>query len=180
MRILEYFSNYAILIFLLIIMIVGIKEKKNLFDLFVSGANEGLKIIVKMFPTLLGLMVAVSMLSNSKVLEAISRILTPILINIGIDSEIIPLIMLRPISGSTTMAIANQIMTNYGVDSKAGLIASTIMGATETTIFVGNEKWTESGDNSTTPRFNVSATKSIPYAAGFVLLLFEASVEKYF
>ena len=136
MRILEYFSNYAILIFLLIIMIVGIKEKKNLFDLFVSGANEGLKIIIKMFPTLLGLMVAVSMLSNSKVLEAISRILTPILINIGIDSELIPLIMLRPISGSTTMAIANQIMTNYGVDSKVGLISSTIMGATETTIFV--------------------------------------------
>lgn len=136
MKILEYFSNYAILIFLLIIMIIGIKENKNLFDLFVNGASQGLKLIVKMFPTLLGLMVAVSMLSNSKVLEAISRILTPILINIGIDSEIIPLIMLRPISGSTTTAIANQIMTNYGADSKFGLIASTIMGSTETTIFV--------------------------------------------
>ena len=136
MKIIEYFSNYAILIFLLIIMIVGIKEKKNIFDLFIEGAKEGGKIILKMFPTLLGLMVAVSMLSNSKVLEAISRIVSPILINIGIDSELVPLVMLRPISGSTTTAIATEIMTKYGADGKLGLIASTIMGATETTIFV--------------------------------------------
>ena len=136
MKIIEYFSNYAILIFLLIIMIVGIKEKKNIFDLFIEGAKEGGSIILKMFPTLLGLMVAVSMLSNSKVLETISRIVSPILINIGIDSELVPLVMLRPISGSTTTAIATEIMTKYGADGKPGLIASTIMGATETTIFV--------------------------------------------
>ena len=136
MKIIEYFSNYAILIFLLIIMIVGIKEKKNIFDLFTEGAKEGGKIVLKMFPTLLGLMVAVSMLSNSKVLEAISRIVSPILINIGIDSELVPLVMLRPISGSTTTAIATEIMTKFGTDGKLGLIASTIMGATETTIFV--------------------------------------------
>ena len=136
MRIIEYFSNYAILIFLLITIMVGLKEKKNIFDLFIKGAEEGGKIAIKLFPTFLGLMVAVSMLSNSKVLEAITNILSPIFKVIGVNEQLTPLIVLRPISGSTTMAIANELMTKFGPDGEIGLIASTIMGATETTIFV--------------------------------------------
>ncbi|MGN1298601.1 MAG: nucleoside recognition domain-containing protein [Candidatus Scatovivens sp.] len=136
MKILEYFSNYAILIFLLITIIIGLKEKKNIFDLFIKGAEEGAKIALKLFPTLLGLMVAVSMLSNSKVLESLTNILSPIFKIIGINPELTPLIVLRPISGSTTTAIATELMKKFGPDGEIGLIASTIMGATETTIFV--------------------------------------------
>ncbi len=136
MKVLEYISNYAILIFLLITIIVGLKENKNIFDLFTEGAQEGAKIVIKLFPTFLALMVAVSMLSNSKILEAISNVLNPVFKNIGINPNLTPLIILRPISGSTTMAIAKELMEKYGTDGKIGLITSTIMGATETTIFV--------------------------------------------
>ena len=136
MKIIEYFSNYAILIFILITIIVGLKEKKNIFELFIKGAEEGGEIAIKLFPTFLGLMVAVSMLSNSKVLEAITNILSPIFRWVGINEHLIPLIVLRPISGSTTMAITTELITKFGPDGEIGLIASTIMGATETTIFV--------------------------------------------
>lgn len=136
MKIIEYFSNYAILTFVLITIIIGLKEKKNIFDLFIEGAEEGGKIALKLFPTLLGLMVSVSMLSNSKVLDALTNILSPIFKLIGINPELTPLIVLRPISGSTTTAIATELMTKFGPDGEIGLIASTIMGATETTIFV--------------------------------------------
>ena len=136
MKIIEYFSNYAILIFVLITIIIGLKEKQNIFELFIKGVEEGGKIAIKLFPTFLGLMVAVSMLSNSKVLEAITNILSPIFRCVGINENLIPLIALRPISGSTTMAIATELITKFGPDGEIGLIASTIVGATETTIFV--------------------------------------------
>ena len=98
--------------------------------------EEMMHLCRKLFPTLLGLMVAVSMLSNSKVLEAITNVLSPIFSLIGINAQLTPLIVLRPISGSTTTAIATELMTKFGPDGEIGLIASTIMGATETTIFV--------------------------------------------
>ena len=136
MKILEYFSNYAILIFVLITIITGLKEKKNIFDIFTQGAKEGEKLALNLFPTFLGLMVAVSMLSNSKVLDALTNIFGPVFKIIGINSNLTSLILLRPISGSTTTALATELMTKFGPDSEIGLIASTIMGATETTIFV--------------------------------------------
>lgn len=89
-----------------------------------------------LFPTLLALLVAVGMLSSSGVIDVLSRFLYPVFKLLNISKELIPLVLLRPISGSTTVAVATDIMKNCGVDSNIGLIASTIMGSTETTIYV--------------------------------------------
>ena len=89
-----------------------------------------------LFPTLLALLVAVGMLSSSGVIDILGKLLYPLFKMINISKELIPLVLLRPISGSTTTAIATDIMRNCGVDSNIGLIASTIMGSTETTIYV--------------------------------------------
>ena len=120
---------------ILLIIIFGMQERKNVFDLFLEGAKEGIKIILNILPTLVGLFVAIGALRSSGILDYINYIVNPILNILYFPSELMPLALLRPISGSSSIAIATDIMKNYGVDSKLGNIASTIMGSTETTIY---------------------------------------------
>lgn len=135
MRILNYLSIVAVPSVILIILLYGIFERKNVFDIFLKGANDGIKIVLKIFPTLVGIFLAIGALSSSGILDFIIKLLSPILLFLKIPLEIMPLAILRPISGSGSIAIATQIMQKFGVDSFIGLIVATIMGSTETTLY---------------------------------------------
>ena len=135
MNFIQFLSSSAIPIIIAIIVIYGLLEKNKVYDTFVEGAKEGIEIVVKLFPTLLGLFIAIGTLRSSGVLDCIIQFISPITSILHIPSEIMPLAILRPISGSASTAVATDIMTNFGVDSKIGLIASTIMGSTETTFY---------------------------------------------
>ena len=135
MQFISFVSNLAMPLIILIIVIYGVIEKSNVFDDFLEGAKEGLEIVLGIFPTLIGLFVAIGALRASGIIDIIIHFLTPILNIIHFPSEIMPLAMIRPISGSGSIAIATDIMKNYGVDSNLGIIASTIMGSTETTLY---------------------------------------------
>ncbi len=135
MTAINYLSNLAIPFTILIILTYGLIEKNKVFDTFLDGAKEGIEIVVKIFPTLIGLFVAIGALRYSGILDFIIKLICPIISFLGIPTEIMPLAILRPISGSASIAIGSDIMTQYGVDSKLGLIASTIMGSTETTLY---------------------------------------------
>lgn len=135
MNFINYISNIAVPFTILIIICYGLIEKNKVFDTFLDGAKEGTKIIYNIFPTLLGLFLSINVLRESGIIDAIINFLKPILILLKIPPEILPLALLRPISGSASMAVATDIMTNYGIDSSIGLIASTIMGSTETTLY---------------------------------------------
>ena len=138
MKVISFFSNTAILIFLFITITIGLLEKKNVISLFFNGVVEGEKIVIELFPTLLALIIAVGMLNQSGVIHLISNMISPIFNFFRIEKALTPLILLRPISASTTTAIATTLMKQYGTDSKIGLIASCIMGSTETTIYVAS------------------------------------------
>ena len=135
MKLVNFLSNLAMPIVILGIVAFGLKEKVKVFDTFLEGAKEGVEITLSLFPTLVGLFVAIGTLRSSGVLDIIINFLTPILNIIHFPSEIMPLAMLRPISGSSSIAVATDIMKKYGVDSNIGIIASTIMGSTETTLY---------------------------------------------
>ncbi len=135
MKIVNFISNLAMPIIILTIVLYGLKDKNKVFDTFLEGAKEGMGITISIFPTLIGLFVAIGALRSSGILEKIIYIISPMLKFINFPSELMPLAMLRPISGSSSIAIATDIMKNYGVDSKLGLMASTIMGSTETTLY---------------------------------------------
>lgn len=135
MNFINYISSAAIPIIIAVIIIYGLIEKNKVYDTFVEGAKEGLEIVLKLFPTLLGIFVAVGALRSSGVLDFIINLISPITNVFNIPSEIMPLALVRPISGSASTAVATDIMTKFGVDSKIGLIASTIMGSTETTFY---------------------------------------------
>ena len=135
MNFINYISIVAVPIVILIILLYGFFEKKDVFDLFLKGAKNGFNTTIKIFPTLIGIFLAIGALSSSGILDFIIKILAPVLSIFKIPTEIVPLAILRPISGSGSMAIATDIMSKYGVDSFIGLIAATIMGSTETTLY---------------------------------------------
>lgn len=135
MKIINYISSAAIPVTILIIIVYGLLEKNKVYDTFIEGAKEGIEIVFNIFPTLIGIFVAIGALRSSGILELIIKFISPITNLFNIPSQIMPLALIRPISGSASMAVATDIMTKYGVDSKIGLIASTIMGSTETTLY---------------------------------------------
>ena len=135
MNIINYLSTIAIPMIILLIILFGIFEKNKVYDIFLEGAKDGMKIIYNIFPTLIGLFVAVGMLRTSGLLDFAINIISPVLQIVRIPKEIMPLAILRPISGSAALAVASDIINNYGVDSKIGRIASVIMGSTETTLY---------------------------------------------
>lgn len=133
--IINYISNSAVPVVITLIILYGIKEKTKVFDNFLAGAKEGIEIVFKMFPTLVGIFLAVGLLRSSGVIDLIVKIISSITNLLEIPSQIMPLAILRPISGSASMAVAVDIMQNYGVDTLIGIITSTIMGSTETTFY---------------------------------------------
>ena len=135
MKIINYISIIAMPSILLVIIANSFIEKNKIYDIFFEGVKEGVKIVYNIFPTLLGLFVAVGAFRNSGLIDLTINLISPIIERFSIPKEIMPLAILRPVSGSVSMAIATDIISNNGVDSKIGKIASVIMGSTETTLY---------------------------------------------
>lgn len=135
MQIINSVSVMAVPLTILAIVLYAIKEKTKIFDNFMEGAKEGMEIVISLFPTLLGLFVAIGVLRTSGILDLIINVISPLIKLLNVPVEIMPLALLRPISGSAAMAIAIDMMNQYGVDSLLGKIISTIMGSTETTLY---------------------------------------------
>lgn len=135
MKIINYISTISIPLIISIILIVGVREKKKVYDIFIEGVKEGIEIVIKLFPTLLAIFIAVGMLRYSGIFDGITYLLEGVTNKINFPIEILPLACLRPISGSASMAVATDLMKTYGVDSTIGRITSTIMGSTETTFY---------------------------------------------
>lgn len=115
----------------LLIIGYGLYKKMNIYDLFVDGAKESFSIILTLFPTLLGMVLCINILVGSGLFDYLFNIIK---INI-VPVDIIPLMLLRPVSGSSTLAILSNILSKFGPDSYVGVLASTMMGSTDTTVY---------------------------------------------
>lgn len=135
MNIINYISTIAVPMVILLIIVYGVMEKNKVYDTFLEGAKEGLQVVINIFPTLIGIFLAVGALRTSGIIDLIINTIKPAIEFLKIPAQIMPLALLRPISGSASMAVATDIISKYGVDSTIGLIASTIMGSTETTFY---------------------------------------------
>lgn len=129
-------SKIIIPLFVLLIIFFGVKKKVNVYDSFLSGAKEGLVMVFHIAPTIIAMVFAVNIFLDSKFLEGILGFLEPFLNNTNIPMDIIPMALLRPISGTASLAIMNDIFINFGPDSFVGRLASTLQGCTDTTIYV--------------------------------------------
>ncbi|MBQ7953648.1 MAG: spore maturation protein [Clostridia bacterium] len=120
---------------IVLILANGIIKKAPLFDLFTDGAKNGFSTSIKILPSLVGLIVAVSMLRASGFFEVTCDLLSPILDKLGFPPELVPMALIRPVSGSAALATVQNIITTYGADSFIGRCAAVMMGSSETTFY---------------------------------------------
>ena len=132
---LNYFIGWIIPMLILVILVVGLKEKKDIFKLFTEGALDGLKTVYNIFPYIIAITIAIGLLKCTGALEILLTPLKPFLIKSGIPEDIVPLCILRPLSGGASMSVVMDILKTSGPDSISGILASIIMGATETTLY---------------------------------------------
>ncbi|MBQ7504935.1 MAG: spore maturation protein [Ruminococcus sp.] len=122
-------------LFIAVVAVFGLIKKVPLFDAFVAGAKDGIRILVKIAPTIVGLIVAVDMLKASGFTDMICQTVTPLADWLGFPKEIVPMVLLRPISGGGSTALLTNIYKDFGPDSFAGKVASVLAGSTETTFY---------------------------------------------
>lgn len=128
-------TEFIIPVIILIILVSGFYNEVKIYDCFIDGAKEGMQTIIKILPHLVGLMVAIGALRESGALELLAHGLNPILSVIRLPPEVVPLALMRPISGSASLAIVSDLVNNYGPDTFIGRVTSTMMGSTETTFY---------------------------------------------
>ncbi len=129
-------GEYIIPISVGLIIIFGLIRKVPVFDMFIQGAKNGIKSTVNIIPPMVALILSVTMMNASGALDIFSSFLKPLTNLIGFPSELLPLAILRPVSGSGSIAMLNNIFNTCGVDSFAGKLGSVMMGSTETTFYI--------------------------------------------
>ncbi len=129
-------SKLAIPLFVLLIIFYGVKKRINVYDSFLEGAKEGLVMVFHITPTIIAMVFAVNIFLDSGFIDGMLGFLKPLFDFINIPIDILPMALLRPISGTASLAIMNDIFANFGPDSFIGRLASTLQGCTDTTIYV--------------------------------------------
>lgn len=133
--VMEYLASTSVVFIMGIIILIGILKKQEVFLIFTAGALEGLKTTLKIAPAIIGLVMMINLLQSSGIFEAMEKLLLPVCSAVGFPVEVIPMALLRPISGSGSLAVLDNILTQNGADSFAGRVASVMMGSTETTFY---------------------------------------------
>ncbi len=133
---LDMFSNGLFLLFVVGIPIYGTWKKINVFDAFVEGAKDGFSTSISLIPYLVAMLVAIGMLRASGFFELLSIWLGPLLVRLGMPSELLPLALIRPFSGSASNGLMADLMHQFGGNSMIANMAGTMMGSTETTFYV--------------------------------------------
>jgi spore maturation protein SpmA len=108
----------------------------NVFESFVEGAKEGFQVALRIIPYLVGILVAIGMFRASGALDVFVSLLSPVTVPLGVPPEVVPLALLRPMSGSGSLGVMSEILTAHGPDSFLGYLASTMQGSTDTTFYI--------------------------------------------
>lgn len=135
MKLLLFLSNTIIPIMIFYIVGTGLIQKQNIYEQFIQGAEDGFKTVIKIMPTLVGLMVAVGILRASGLLDAVSGLIGSLIGQKIVPSEIIPVFVVRLFSNSAATGLVLDIFKKYGTDSMIGTIASIMMSSTETVFY---------------------------------------------
>lgn len=127
--------KYILPSFIFLIVALGLVRRLPVFDLFTQGAKNGAVTILKLVPSLVGLITAIGVLRASGALDILGNILQKPLSRIGMPEELLPLVVVRPMSGSGALAVVRDILQTCGPDSYAGRVACVMMGSSETVLY---------------------------------------------
>ena len=128
-------SAYVIPVLLASVAVYGMGRHVDVYSALTHGAEEGLTVLLRVAPALVGLLTAVSMFRVSGAMEWLSGLFAPVLELLGVPPETAPLMLVRPVSGSGALAVATDLMAAHGPDSYIGRVAVVMLGSTETTLY---------------------------------------------
>ena len=128
-------TELLIPLLLLFVSCYALHKKQDVYSLLLLGAQDGLRLLLSIVPALIILLTAVSMLRASGCLDLLTALLTPLCTHLGIPPEVVPLMLIRPISGSAALAVGADLMWEHGVDSLIGRTAAVMLGSSETTFY---------------------------------------------
>ena len=129
-------SQYAIPGFIVFIILLALYRNVDVYDVFTTGAMEGISVGVEILPSLIAMFMAISVFRSSGALDLLLGLLAAPLSKLGVPKEIIPLGLIRPLSGTGSLGLVADIINRFGPDSFIGKLASTMQGSTETTFYV--------------------------------------------
>lgn len=132
----QLISTWAIPVLLLMIPLLGFFKKVRVYETFVEGAKEGFNVAVRIIPFLVAILVAIGMLRASGAMDLFVKIMSPLTSLIGMPAEVLPVALMRPLSGSGSLGLVTELIKTHGPDSFIGRLASTMYGSTETTLYV--------------------------------------------
>lgn len=136
MSILNALSLWAVPAMLALIPLWGAIRKVKVYDTFIEGAEEGLQIAVKIIPFLIGMLMALSIFRASGAMEMLARSMEPVTAALGFPSEVLPLMIVRPLSGAGALGVTADLLKTHTPDSYIGRLASIMQGSTDTTFYV--------------------------------------------
>lgn len=128
-------TSWVIPVLLTSVMVCGLLRRVDVYGTLTQGAEEGLSVLLRITPALVGLLTAISMFRASGALDWLAGLFAPLLEQLGIPPETMPLLLVRPLSGSGALAVTSDLMATYGPDSYIGRVAAVMMGSTETTFY---------------------------------------------
>lgn len=128
--------NFIIPIIVLFIIIYGLIKKVEIYDAFLEGVLEGLKMILNIFPTIFAMSLSINVLLSSNIIHNLTNYIEPFLTTIGFPKELLSISIMRPISGSSSLILLDNILSTNGPDSFVGRVASVLQGSTDTTIYI--------------------------------------------
>lgn len=132
----QLIANLLIPLITIILIVYGIYKKVDIYNSFINGISEGLKMSLSIFPTIMAMVIAINLLINSNILLDLTKYLSGFFSLIGFPTEILPIAILRPISSSASLVVMNDILKIHGPDSYLGYVASIVQGSTDTTIYI--------------------------------------------
>ena len=128
-------SELIVPVLLCAVGVYGAHRRVDVYGALTKGAEEGLTVLLRVLPSLVGLLTAVYMFRASGAMDWLGRLLAPVLTALGIPPECAPLLLIRPISGSGALALGSELMERCGVESYAGRVAAVMLGSSETTFY---------------------------------------------
>lgn len=134
-EILKILSVAIIPVIMSIILLHGYIKGVSLYDTFVEGAKEGFKAALRIMPYLIAIFIAIGIFKRSGAMNILVEFINPFAKLVGVPKEVIPLALMRPISGSGALAVVKEVIAEYGPDSFIGRVASTMMGSAETIFY---------------------------------------------
>ena len=135
-KLLNLISLWALPVILIGILTFGLIKKVRLYEEFTEGAKEGFKVSVKIIPYLVAIIVGISMLRASGAIDMLAHFMSPVLNKFNVPADVLPLMIVRSLSGSGALGIFSDIANNMGPDSYATKLAAVMVGSSETTFYV--------------------------------------------